>query len=71
MIFADIEKMIEGKENEILDLVIGKVKVVKGGNCDGCIVKEKKDVDYKVACHHICHKTCARPYWVKFLEVTE
>lgn len=68
MLFKDIDKMVLGKKDEILDLTIGKVKVVEGGDCEGCIVKEIQDIDYKVSCHHICHKTCARPYWVKFIK---
>lgn len=68
MLFADIDKMVLGKKDEILDLTIGKVRVVEGGDCEGCIVKERQDIEYKVSCHHICHKTCARPYWVKFVK---
>ena len=68
MKFNDEMLLTNSKLNDVVELSIGKVKVVEGGDCEGCIVKERQDIDYKVSCHHICHKTCARPYWVKFIK---
>jgi len=63
----DIEKFVNGKENEILDLSIGKVKVIKSDyNCNSCFLTEykKKDNYCRDNCHHFCCKKPERPYRV-------
>lgn len=69
--FKDEMILSEGKPNEILELSIGKVKVVENDDCDGCIVQELKDKSYKISCHHFCRKNFHRPVYVKFLKVDE
>lgn len=67
MKFNDEMLLANSKLNDVVELSIGKVKVVEGGDCEGCIVETTKDKNYKIGCHHYCTTNKNRPF-VKFIK---
>lgn len=70
MLNKDIDKLLNAKEDDILDLTIGKVRVIKNySDCGKCYIQQIKDDSYMVNCHHFC---CSRPnirsYHVTFIK---